>query len=392
MHNKWRKQGGALYAGNIDFSMQEWYNNKVERNTFLIQERFHIDMSEKKAGLPGWLKAVLVYAVPPLAVMLIMLGNYYFNGLFPFGDGTIAWLDMTQQVIPLLCDLKDILTGHQGLFLNQANAGGMNMWAVIFFFVASPLHLLVLFVKRVDMIYFVNILVMLKLMLCALTPVVYFRRRIPKLGNIWPGLLAVSYALGGYAMLYFQNCIWLDMMYLFPLLLTAFGELLDHRRLALYVAVLAAMMVVNYYIGYMIVLYILLFMALFCLRYAREERYANAPVDFCVGSGLAALLSAAVWVPSFIQYLSSGRKGSLTGSIETSGFFARYQTTLPTIMHSVLVIVIIVVCLIDGKPRTRRTNTYLMLLVMLCIPLYVEPINLIREFRYLHRCVYSLRG
>lgn len=333
-------------------------------------------MSEKKAILPGWLRAVSIYALPPLAVMFLMLGNFFLNKLYPFGNGTVAWCDMTQQVIPLLCDLKDILTGKQGIFLNFANAGGMNMWAVIFFFVSSPLSFLVLAVDRVDMVYFVNILVMLKLMLCALTTVVYFRRRLPRLGNIWPGIFAVTYALGGYAMLYFQNCIWLDMMYLFPLLLTAFGEMLDHRRLWPYVAVLAAMMVVNYYIGYMVVLYILLFMALFCLRYSKEVRYANAPMDFCVGSLLAALLSAAVWLPSFLQYLTSGRRGSLSGSIESVGFFARFQTTLPTIMHSVLVIVILVVCLLDARPRTRRTNLYLILLVLTCIPLYIEPINL----------------
>ncbi|MCR4645882.1 MAG: YfhO family protein [Oscillospiraceae bacterium] len=332
--------------------------------------------AKKKAGIPEWVEKLLPYLLPPLAVMALMLVNFYANKLYPFGEGTVAWCDMTQQVVPLLCDFKDILTGKDGLFLNFDNAGGMNMWAVVFFFVSSPLSVLVLFVDKMDMIYFVNILCILKLMLCSLTAVVYFRRRVPALDAVWGGIFSVAYALSGYAMLYYQNNIWLDMMYLFPLLMTAFGEMLDHRRLWPYVAVLTAMMIVNYYIGYMIVLYVLLFMGLFCFMYWKDKKYTYAAVDFVTGSLLAALLSAAVWLPSFIQYLGSGRKGSFFEPFENSGFFARYQTTLPTLMHAVLVLVIFLVCIMDGKRREKRVNFYLFLLPLLCIPLYVEPLNL----------------
>ena len=332
--------------------------------------------ARKKAGFPEWARKLLPYLAPPFFVMALMLVNFYVNGLYPFGEGTVAWCDMTQQVIPLLCDFKDILTGKDGLFLNFDNAGGMNMWAVVFFFLSSPLSLLVLFVDKIDMIYFVNILCILKLMLCSLTSVVYFRRRVPALDKAWAGIFSVCYALSGYAMLYYQNNIWLDMMYLFPLLMTAFGEMLDHRRLWPYVAILTAMMVVNYYIGYMIVLYILLFMGLFCYLYWKDKKYTYAAVDFVTGSLLAALLSATVWLPSFIQYLGSGRKGSFLEPFENSGFYARYQTTLPTLMHAMLVLVIFLVCIMDGKRREKRVNFYLFLLPLLCIPLYVEPLNL----------------
>ena len=331
----------------------------------------------KKAGLPGWAEKLLPYLLPPLGVLLLLLFAFKMNGLYPFGEGTVAWCDMTQQVIPLLCDFKDILTGKDGLFLNFANAGGMDLWAVVFFFLASPLSLLVLFVERQDMVYFVNILVILKLMLCTLTSVVYFRRRVPKLDAAWAGIFAAAYALSGYAMLYYQNNIWLDMMYLFPLLLTAFGEMLEHRRLWPYVAVLTAMMIVNYYIGYMIVLYILLFMGLFCYMYRRDGKYDNAGLDFAVGSLLAALLSAVVWLPSFNQYLGSGRKGEFFEKFKECGFFAPFETTLPTMMHAVLVLVIFLVCVMDGHRREKRANLYLFLLPVLCIPLYVEPFNLI---------------
>ena len=35
-------------------------------------------------------------------------------------------------------DFKDIFTGKDGMFLNFHNAGGMDLWGVFFFFIASP--------------------------------------------------------------------------------------------------------------------------------------------------------------------------------------------------------------------------------------------------------------
>lgn len=318
---------------------------------------------------------ILPFLLPPVAVAVIMLINFYANGLYPFGGGTIAWCDMTQQVIPLLTDLKDILTGKAGVFLNFQNAGGMNLWGVIFFFVASPFSLLTLFVQKTEVIHLVNILLILKMMTCSVTSMVYFKSCQKKLPVVWAMLFSLMYAFSGYVMLYFQNIIWLDMMYLFPLLLTAFNSLFKKGKIAPYVAVLTAMMIVNYYISYMIVVFILLLMGIVCFRYRNEEPYKKAPVHFIIGSLLAALLSAAVWIPCFIQYLSSGRTENFLENVASCSFLTNYQTTIPTILSTISILIINAVCLCDGKPRSKKQNTCLILLFLMLIPIFIEPIN-----------------
>ena len=318
----------------------------------------------------------LPYIAAPFAVMAIILVCYQRRGIFPFGKGTVAWCDMSQQVIPLLCDLKDMLSGKAGIFLNLQNAGGMNMWGVIFFFLASPFSLLVMFVKKVDMIYFANILVMLKLMTCSVTSVFFLRRRMSELPKLWCVTLSILYAFSGYAMLYYQNVIWLDMMYLFPLLMWSFGELIDKKRVAPYTTVLTLMMVVNYYISYMVVIFTLMFMGIVCFRYREQKKYRQSTVYFIIGSALGAFLSAVVWLPCFAQYLSSGRKESLFSQIKTTTFFASYETTLTTIFLSVSVLIFTVICVVDGRPRSKRQNTYLLLAFLMVIPLLVEPVNM----------------
>lgn len=295
------------------------------------------------------LKKALPFIFPPLAVLLIMGFAFYRHGLYPFGDGTVSWCDMSQQVIPLLTDFKDIFTGKDGMFLNFHNAGGMDLWGVFFFFIASPYTLLVLFVDKADIIYLVNILTVLKMMTAAVTAQIYFRSCQKKLDPYIGAVLSVIYAFCGYGMFYYQNNIWLDMMYLFPLLMVAFRELFEKKRIIPYTVMLTLMMIVNYYISYMIVVFIMIFMALCCWRYRKEEKYKDVPCRFVIGSLLGALLSAVVWMPCFLQFLSSGRSKSVIEQLETSSFITNYYTTFCLLLSTASVIVIVAVFLLDGK-------------------------------------------
>ena len=72
-----------------------------------------------------------------------------------------------------------------------------------------------------------NWLLLWKMMVCAGTSAFLFRKLGGKQTSFPCALLGVLYAFSGYAMLYYQNIVWLDMMALFPLLLLglkAIGE------------------------------------------------------------------------------------------------------------------------------------------------------------------------
>ena len=118
-----------------------------------------------------------------------------------------------------MIDFKDILDGKSSMFLNFENAGGMNFWGVFFFFLASPFNLLVKFVDKSNVILFVNILCMLKMMVASLTAMIYFIKCHKWLAPSIAVILSFMYGVCGYVMMFYQNIIWLDMMYLLPLLL-----------------------------------------------------------------------------------------------------------------------------------------------------------------------------
>ena len=334
-----------------------------------------MEVKKEKSENKYSITKILVLIISPLTVIAVVLFAFYRQGLFPFGKGSIMWCDMAQQVVPLMCDLKDLLTGKTGIFLNLQNAGGMNMWGVIFFFLASPLNLSVLFVDKENFIYLVNILLVAKLALSAFTAALYFRKCHKNLHPEFVWLLSTSYGLCGFGMIMYQNIIWLDIMYLFPLLLTGLNKLFNEKKILVYTISITAVIIMNYYIGFMIVLYILLFMGIFTYIYSEDKKYREAGCKFLTGSLLGAFLSAVVWIPCFMQYLSSGRGGFNT-QFDKCGFFDSYRDTSAQLLCTSFIFAVVLVGICLGGKRNRRFNGYLLLAFLTIIPMYIEPVNL----------------
>lgn len=310
----------------------------------------------------------------PLVTALFLLFFYAGADFYPFGEHTISWCDMNQQVVPLLLNFKDILSGQGSLLYSFQNAGGMNFWGVFFFFLASPFSLLTLFVPKSHMLLFMNILALLKLSTCALTATLYFLRSRHRISPSLAFLFGLFYAFCGYGLLFYQNIIWLDMMYLFPLLLLSFERLIYQKKCLPYIAVLSAMMVVNYYISYMIVLFTLLYFGIVSLGLTGERRKETA-IRFLSASFIAALLTAVVWLPCFLQYLSSGRDINMLTSVAQAGFFTPLETTLPILFPSACVLTIMFYGLLHAPLKTRLLRSYFLLFLCMLLPVLLEPIN-----------------
>lgn len=310
-----------------------------------------------------WLKR-LVWLFPPVIVCIAMLVLFNTNGLYPFGSKTIAWCDMDQQVVPLLLQFKDILAGKEGFFFSFKNAGGMNFYGVFFFFLSSPFTFLAAFVDKADISSFCNILVMLKTCVCALTASLYFYKKNPDapLLNV---ALSVLYAYSGYTMMYYQNVVWLDVAYLFPLLLWGLERLQKGKR-ALFIAALSASMVVNYYLGYMLVVFLLLYAFVWTLL-SKDRKFAS---DFVISCLVAALLTAVIWLPSLWQYLSSGRTTSILQNLKDSAVLTHYQTAWPTVFS---VLFLFPFALTNWKGQDAKLR--LILLIATLLPMLFEPIN-----------------
>lgn len=305
---------------------------------------------------------------------MLLCAVYACFGLFPFGDKTLAWGDMKQQVIPLMLEFKDILAGRSGFLLNLQNAGGMSFWGVFFFFLASPFTFLAVFIEKADIYFLVNILVLLKLSLSAVTAFVFFREEQPRLEKGEYLFLGVSYALCGYGLLYYQNLVWLDVLCLFPVLMTGFRRVLDGRKAILFTVSLVLMIVFNYYLSYMVLLALVLMSALFIKNCVPKERRGETAGKIGLSAVISLLLTALVWLPSLLQCLRSARTArGLMETVQSGGFFTEWTTTLPVLLCTGTAAAL--PALFFSFPSSSKRKTLLELFVLTSLPLIAEPIN-----------------
>lgn len=318
------------------------------------------------------IKRLCIYLIPPVIVFVIMFAMFYVNGMYPFGNRTLSWCDMRQQVLPLLLDFKDILSGKGNMLFNWQNAGGMNFYGVFLFFISSPFSFLVQFVDKTDMSLFMNILTMLKMMVCSLTACIYFKHAFKKLHNFFAVALSVMYAFSGYAMLFYQNTVWLDVMYLFPLLLLSYEALLKKQKIGGFVACLTGMLVLNYYLSYMVVVFTILYFGVYLFMH-RKEMLKGVCSLFIIGCAIAAFLSAVIWLPSFAQYLASARGTNIIEGLFYASIPTDIYTDVPLLFCTGIIIPVLIV--FRKNICTSTTRFYFAMFVLMTLPIIFEPIN-----------------
>ena len=145
----------------------------------------------------GIFRKVARYFAAPLSVFLVFLFVAKRGDLYPFGSKSISWCDMNQQVIPILCNLKDVFDGKSSFFISYENAGGMNFYGVYMFYVSSPLDILVAFVEKENMSLFVNVLVMLKMILAGGFSFVFFEHKFGEKNFLLNLAISVLYSFSG---------------------------------------------------------------------------------------------------------------------------------------------------------------------------------------------------
>lgn len=258
-------------------------------------------------------------ALPPLLAgvmtMLLFACGYVVFKLYPFGENSIVWCDMEQQAVPLLLQLKEILRSGESLTYAIYSAGGMNFWGVFFFFLSNPLSFVVLMTDiPVDLL--MNLLVPIKLALCAATAAIWLRYRNSSLPTYLQILLAVMYGCSGYGLFYYQNLMWLDVQAMFPLMLTAVDMLVKQKRNLPYLLALSAIMVLNFYTGYMVVVFLVLYTALRIWFAVPQSERGETALRFWLCNVLSALATAVVWLPTFLQVMASARSSNLISSLQ----------------------------------------------------------------------------
>lgn len=158
---------------------------------------------------------------------LLMLILFWHYGYAPFGGNSMASHDASVQYLDFYSYFKDVLSGKNNITYTFSKTLGGNNIGVFSYYLTSPFMLLCVFFKKTQLHAFFDVLVMLKLSTASFTFCWFLTGRFHKhfsagntsIKNFSMVILSVSYGLCQYSIAQSCNLMWLDGVYMLPLIL-----------------------------------------------------------------------------------------------------------------------------------------------------------------------------
>lgn len=242
---------------------------------------------------------LLAFCIPAA----IMLAAVVYREIYPFGDRCFLRVDMYNQYMPFFTEFHRKMSEGGSLFFSWHAGLGANFIALYAYYLASPVNWLLYFCPEDYIIEFMTVLIVIKIGLCGSAFAWYLKRHF-KTDSYAVSFFAVFYALSGYLCAYNWNIMWLDCIFLAPVVIFGLEELVSHKKPVLYCLSLAASILTNYYISIMICIFLVLYYAILILPLPLREKWGSMR-RFAIYSLLAGGLSAVVLIPGTVALRST---------------------------------------------------------------------------------------
>lgn len=314
-----------------------------------------LSRKKQKTTAEARLPLILAFVIP----ILIMLGVFVGKGIYPFGDRSFLRTDLYHQYAPFFNDFMNRLKNGESLTYAWDIGLGSNYVALMAYYLSSPFNWLLFLVPQSLIIEFITYLIVLKIGLCGLTMTWYLQKNF-RTHNIGTAIFGICYALSGYMAAYSWNIMWLDCLWLAPLVLLGLERLVREKRPFLYCVALAASILTNYYISIMLCLFLVLYFICLMILLPRQTvgQYLVRLGSFALFSLIAGGIAAVLLVPAAHALMTT----------------ASADTTFPTSLTSYFSILeMLARHLVDVEVEIgldHWPNLYSGILVFLFLPMY----------------------
>ncbi|MDD6212327.1 MAG: YfhO family protein [Clostridiales bacterium] len=271
----------------------------------------------KNTAVHDKLPCLLAFFIP----FVLMLGIIAGNQIYPFGDNCFLRMDMYHQYAPFFSEFSRILKEGRSLFYTFQVGLGSNFSALFAYYLSSPFNWLIFIVPSGFVLEFMTFLIVLKIALCGLTMAWYLRKRFD-VSHLGITFFAVCYAMSGYIAAYNWNIMWLDCLWLAPLILLGLERLVKENRPGLYAVCLSLAIICNYYISIMLCLFLVLYFIceLIILPRTAIKEYLTKCGLFALFSLLAGGVAGIILIPTVHALMTTASADSTFPQSLTSYF------------------------------------------------------------------------
>ena len=263
---------------------------------------------------------LLSFLLPLVTMLIIFIGK----GIFPFGQESFLRTDLYHQYAPFLREFQAKLQSFSSLHYSFNIGLGVNFTSLLAYYLASPLNFFVILFPKGLVVEYISYLIIIKIALSGMTASIYLRKHFQKNG-LFSVLFSMIYALSGFVAAYSWNVMWLDCIFLFPLILLGLEELMDEGKGTLYTVSLALAILSNYYISIMICLFLILYFLsrLFYAAISDVRELGKQIGHFALYSLLAGIMAGILLLPAVFAL-----RMTASASISFPKTFTQYFTII----------------------------------------------------------------
>lgn len=352
---------------------------------------------------------------------VLMLLVYYCFDIIPFGNKTVLRMDLYHQYGPLFAELYDRVTQLKSMLYSWNSGGGGAFLGNYFNYLSSPIGgLIVLFFGHGNVPEAIGTMVFLKNALAAAAMAFYLKKSNGK-NDFTISAFGILYAFCGFFIAYYWNIMWIDAMYLLPLVVLGIERIINKQKATFYIVTLAVSFFSNYYMSYMICIFaILYFLVYFFSNYSIKEvlptkpiyvdedgeiynrkidnvlysRFVESGLLFALGSFVAVGLAAVALLPTyFCLKACSATSGTFPSDYQFYNnifdFLANHFTSLePTIRSSgedvlpnvycgIITIMLVPLYIFCNKIKSRERAAHIILLAVFFLGFNLNYLNYI---------------
>ena len=346
-----------------------------------------------------------------LAAFFIIMVVYFCFSIIPFGDKTIYRMDLYHQYGPLFSELYDRITSGESLLYSWNSGLGSSFIGNLFNYLSSPFSFLVLLFGHENTFEAVAVMIAIKAILSAMAISYYLKKSNKSDG---PQLIAfgIMYAFSAYFIAYYWNVMWIDAMYLLPLITLGIEKIINHGKCGNYIISLALAIFTNYYIGFMLCIFSCLYFLYYfvcstdivnkrtLILSKNEKKYSFLEKSFFFQSGLRfAVSSVAVGVILLFMLLpvayvlSSSSATSGTHPDELKSYFSIFdflanhlasleptirssgEDVLPNVYCGILTVILIPAYIFSDKISSKEKIASTVLLGIMYFSFNINLIN-----------------
>lgn len=199
----------------------------------------------------------------PFITLGILMILYAISGIYPFGSNTTAVGDGIAQYLPFMSEFAYKIKEGGSLFFSWHAGRGVNFWANLAYYLASPFNIIALFYDSAHMSDAFSLISLIKPAFAALTFSIYLKKTYNK-NDISITIFSVLWSFSSFIVSTYYLATWIDAIIYFPLVILGLQRLMDGKSGWVYSLFLGLTIASNFYFGYMTCIFCVLYF-IYCL-------------------------------------------------------------------------------------------------------------------------------